>query len=125
MSNKVLICLVVVLFLGLAIETAYLLKLKNKAKENENIRISSSISRNSFNNRSFYEDIWGDSFFEKPFGFGNVWSHDPLINLKEFKEIVRKFNFTNAIVDLKIIGESGLEFIKFLNNFDKRISFAT
>jgi len=42
-------------------------------------------------------------------------------SLKEVKEIVRKFNFTNAIVDLKIIGESGLEVIKFLNNFDQKI----
>jgi two-component system response regulator RegA len=42
-------------------------------------------------------------------------------SLKEVEEIVKKSNFTNAVVDLKINGESGLEVIKFLNNFDKKI----
>ena len=42
-------------------------------------------------------------------------------SLKEVEEIVKKSDFTNAVVDLKINGESGLEVIKFLNNFDKKI----
>jgi two-component system response regulator RegA len=42
-------------------------------------------------------------------------------SLKDVEEIVKKSNFTNAVVDLKINGESGLEVIKFLNNFDKKI----
>ncbi len=42
-------------------------------------------------------------------------------SLKEVEEIVKKSNFTNAVIDLKINGESGLEVIKFLNNFDKKI----
>lgn len=88
MTNKILIGLAVVLLLGLGVETAYLFKLKTEAKENGNIKISSSISNSSpFNNRSFYEDIWEDGFFERPFSFGSVWSHDPRINLKEFKDI--------------------------------------
>ena len=42
-------------------------------------------------------------------------------SLKEVEEIVKKSNFTNAVIDLKINGESGLEVIKFLNNFDKNL----
>jgi two-component system response regulator RegA len=42
-------------------------------------------------------------------------------SLKDVEEIVKKSNFTNAVVDLKIIGGSGLEVIKFLNKFDKKI----
>jgi two-component system response regulator RegA len=42
-------------------------------------------------------------------------------SLKDVEEIVKKSNFTNAVVDLKINGESGLQVIKFLNNFDKKI----
>ena len=42
-------------------------------------------------------------------------------SLKEVEEIVKKSNFTNAVIDLKINGESGIEVIKFLNNFDKKI----
>ena len=42
-------------------------------------------------------------------------------SLKEVEEIVKKSNFTNAVIDLKINGGSGLEVIKFLNNFDKKI----
>jgi len=51
--------------------------------------------------------------------------HDYLVkyakSLKEVEEIVKKSDFTNAVVDLKINGESGIEVIKFLNNFDKKI----
>ncbi len=51
--------------------------------------------------------------------------HDYIVecakSLKEVEEIVKKSNFTNAVIDLKINGESGLEVIKFLNNFDKKI----
>lgn len=87
MTNRILISLVVVLLLGLAVESAYLFKLKTEAKENGNIRISSSSSNSSpFNNRSFYDDIWGDSFFERPFEFGSVWSHDPF-NWKEIENL--------------------------------------
>ena len=42
-------------------------------------------------------------------------------SLKEVEKIVKNSNFTNAVIDLKINGESGLEVIKFLNNFDKKI----
>lgn len=85
MKNKILIGLVVVLLLGLAVETSYLFKLKTEAKENGNIRISSSNS--SPNNRSFYEDIWGDNFFERPFRFGSVWSQDPFNFFKDFENL--------------------------------------
>ena len=42
-------------------------------------------------------------------------------SLKEVEKIIKKNHFTNAVVDMKINGESGLEVIKFLHNFDKEI----
>jgi len=43
------------------------------------------------------------------------------INLKEVEEIVKNLTFTNAVIDLKLCAGSGLEVIKFLNSFDKKI----
>lgn len=42
-------------------------------------------------------------------------------NVKEALEILKKFHPLYAIIDLKMPGESGLELIKHLQKFDKRI----
>lgn len=40
-------------------------------------------------------------------------------NVKEAKEILKKFHPRYAVVDLKMTGESGLELVKHLHDFDK------
>jgi len=42
-------------------------------------------------------------------------------NVKDAKEVLKKFHPRYAVVDLKMPTESGLELIKHLNNFDKTI----
>ena len=42
-------------------------------------------------------------------------------NVKEAQAILKKFHPRYAVVDLKMPGESGLELVKYLHEFDKMI----
>lgn len=42
-------------------------------------------------------------------------------NVEEAKQLLKNFHPSHAVVDLKMSGESGLELVKILHNFDKRI----
>lgn len=83
MTNKFLICLVVILFLILAGETSYLFKLKSDIREESKTNISSLFynSKNGLLSHNFF----GGIFFQKPLGL-DLWNYESTLS-KEFKEI--------------------------------------
>ncbi len=42
-------------------------------------------------------------------------------NIKDAKSLLKNFHPTHAVVDLKMLGESGLELVKYLHEFDSKI----